>query len=83
MGSVLMWLLMLKFKQRGTAQGTGFSVMLVNVMLCCKAGHSPCSEGELCLHLQPDSEGEDAIILARHWEPSAEVQCHISEDMIL
>jgi len=77
-----------EFKQRVTMEGAAFSVMLLkvrafwDVVLCRKAGRSPCSEGESCVHLQLDPEGEDAIILLRHWELSAEVQCHISEDTI-
>jgi hypothetical protein len=77
------------FKQCGTTQSTAFSVMLLkvqdfwDVILCCKASHSPCSKGASCLHLQPDPEGEGAVILLKHWELYAQEQCHIPEDMIL
>lgn len=78
-----------EFQLCGTVQGTAFSVMLWkvqvfwDVMLCCKASRSPCSERASCLHLQLDPEGEGAIILLKHWELSAQEQCHIPEDVIL
>ena len=78
-----------EFKQCGTVQDTAFSVMLLkvqvfwDVMLFCKASHSPFFKGSLCLHLQLDHEGEGAIILLKQWDLSAQEQYHVPEGIIL